>query len=388
MLAEARAGRETASFSLPWSRVDVEPGDVLAVAGAEWRVARIADGAAREVTAVKAEPRIHLGAPRPGGYRRRKAPALAGPPLAVAFDLASAESDPVALSRIAVTADPWPGGYTLWRSDDGTSFTAEATVATRAVIGRTLAALPAGPLWRFDRRAVLDVELSHGELQAVSPVAALSGVNLLAVEAAGQGWEIVAFAGATLLGPKQWRLTTLVRGMAGSEPFAGIAKAAGARVVLLDGAVQALVAGAESLGRPSFWRVSPAGRDHADAMAVAFQWTPSAEALLPLAPVRLKARRGAGGVTFSWIRRARIGGDSWGVAEVPLGEESESYVVEVLAGAVVKRSITVGTPAWLYAGADEIADFGGPQAILRLRVRQASRAAGPGRAADSVVPVW
>ncbi len=388
MLAEARIGRETASFRLPWSRVDVEPGDVLAIAGAEWRVARIADGASRLVTAVRTEPRIHRGAPRPGAYRRRKAPALAGPPLVVAFDLASADTDPVALSRIAVTADPWPGGCTLWRSDDGTSFTAEATVTARAVIGRTLAALPPGPLWRFDRRAILDVELSHGELQSVSEIAALSGVNLLAVEAAGQGWEIVAFAGAALLGPKQWRLTTLVRGLAGSEPYAQIAKAAGARVVLLDGAVQALASGPENLGRPSFWRVSPAGRDHADPMAVAFSLTPSAEALLPLAPVRLKARRGAAGVTFSWIRRTRVGGDSWDLAEVPLGEESEAYAVEVLAGATVKRSVTVGAPAWLYPAADETADFGGPQAAIRLRVRQASRAAGPGRAAETLVPVW
>ncbi|MGL4242803.1 MAG: baseplate multidomain protein megatron, partial [Beijerinckiaceae bacterium] len=43
MLADARAGREAATFRLPPSRLDVEPGDVVALAGAEWRIERIAD---------------------------------------------------------------------------------------------------------------------------------------------------------------------------------------------------------------------------------------------------------------------------------------------------------------------------------------------------------
>jgi hypothetical protein len=386
MLAEARAGRETATFRLPPSRLDVEPGDVLALAGASWRVARIADGPSRLVTAVRAEDQIHLSAPRPAKGRTRTPPGLAGPPAAIVLDLASAESEPVALQRIAVSADPWPGGYTLWRSADGESFEPDSTVATRAMIGTTTAPLPAGPLWRMDRRAALDIVLSHGQLQSVGETASLGGVNLVAVELAAQGWEILTYATAALTGADSWRLTGLTRGLQGSEPLASLAKPAGSRVVILDGAVQAM-AGMELLGQRMFWRLSPAGRDHADAMAIAFETTPGPAALLPLAPARLKARRQAGGVVVSWIRRTRAGGDAWEPVEVPLGEEFEGYLVEVLDGGAVKRSAETTSPGWTYAAAEEAADFGGQQAALRFRVRQISRAAGPGQPAEALLAV-
>jgi GTA TIM-barrel-like domain/Putative phage tail protein len=386
MLAEARIAREAAVFRLPWSRAEITPGDTVALDGARWRVLRINDGASREVTAARTEPGIQRGAPRPVPPRRRALPPLGGPAAVTVLDLALAGTGGDILSRIAVTADPWAGGYTLWRSDDGQSFTAEAAVPVRATIGRLLAPLPAGPLWRFDRNAVLELELSHGELQSLGEVASLAGGNMLAVEAA-EGWEIMSFASAELTGFRQWRLSGLVRGLAGSEPHAGLAKPTGNRVVLLDGAVQPLASGAAELGRQAFWRIAPEGRDHADPMAVSLSTTATGEALLPLAPVRLAARRVEGGVRLSWIRRARGGGDSWELAEVPLGEAEEAYALDILSGATVKRSVRTSAPVWLYGAADEMADFGAPQTALRLRVRQISQAAGPGRAGDALVPV-
>jgi hypothetical protein len=387
MLAEARAGREMATFRLPPSRLDIEPGDSVALEGADWRIVRINDGQVRTLTAVRTQDTIHLGAPRPSRSRRRVAPGIAGPPLSVVMELASADADPPALQRIAVTADPWPGGYTLWRSEDGESFTPDASVPTRAMIGATTAALPAGPLWRMDRKARLEITLSHGQLQSVSEAASLSGVNLLAVQAPDGGWEMLSFATAALTGVDSWRLSSLVRGLAGSEPLAGLAKPAGARVVILDGAVQPLATGLESLGRRVFWRLSPSGRDHADPMAVAFETTPGPSALLPLSPVHLKGRRGTGGVQLSWIRRTRVGGDTFDAADVPLGEETEAYQVEVLDGSAVKRAAECREQSWLYPAQDEAADFGGPQGQIRLRVRQVSRAAGAGHPTEHIVKI-
>jgi hypothetical protein len=387
LLAEARGQRETAAFRLPWSRADLEPGDVVALDGADWRIIRLTEGAVREAAAVRAVPSLHAGAPRPSRTTPRPAPRLPGPPAAIVLDLAADEGDPVALSRIAVSADPWAGAYTLWRGADDGGFSPEATVSTRAMIGRTAAPLPPGPLWRFDRRAALDIELSHGALQSVVETASLAGGNLIAVQGADGGWEIISFAGAELVGPNLWRLTALVRGLSGSEPHAALAKPAGARVVILDGAVQPLAAGVGSYGRPSMWRLAPEGADHGGPSAVAFEAVPGPDALLPLAPVGLRARREAAGVRLGWIRRTRRGGDSWEVAEVPLGEESESYLLEILSGGDVKRQVETSSPSWLYPGAEEAADFGGPQGGLRLRVRQLSRAVGPGRAAESLVAV-
>ena len=65
-------------------------------------------------------------------------------------------------------------------------------------------------------------------------------------------------------------------------------------------------------------------------------------------------------MTFSWIRRTRIDGDSW-LGEVPLGEDSERYAVDILSGSTVLRTLDAAAPSVLYAAADEIADFGAPQ---------------------------
>ena len=74
------------------------------------------------------------------------------------------------------------------------------------------------------------------------------------------------------------------------------------------------------------------------------QATPQATALRPLAPVHLKAARDGSGVTFAWIRRTRIDGDSW-VGEVPLGEDSEQYTVDILSGTAVVRTLNATTPS-------------------------------------------
>ena len=52
--------------------------------------------------------------------------------------------------------------------------------------------------------------------------------------------------------------------------------------------------------------------------------------LRPLSPVQLSAVWRGGDLALSWIRRTRIGGDSWDQTDVPLGEEEESYDIEIL----------------------------------------------------------
>jgi hypothetical protein len=133
-------------------------------------------------------------------------------------------------------------------------------------------------------------------------------------------------------------------------------------------------------------RIVASGRDHADPTALAIPLTPKATALRPVAPVHLKAARTADGVTFSWIRRTRIDGDSW-VGEVPLGEDREQYVLDILSGPIVARSIIVDAPTALYPSADELSDFGAPQSSLSVRVAQLSATVGRGFAAEAIFHV-
>jgi hypothetical protein len=139
------------------------------------------------------------------------------------------------------------------------------------------------------------------------------------------------------------------------------------------------------LERSMQMRVIAADRDHGDPAAVALTATPHATALRPLSPVHLRARRDNTGVHISWIRRTRREGDPWLAGDVPLGEEREAYSLDVLSGANVVRSLEVTQPAALYATADEIADFGAPQASLSVRIAQLSSAVGRGVTAEAVL---
>ena len=100
--------------------------------------------------------------------------------------------------------------------------------------------------------------------------------------------------------------------------------------------------------------------------------------LKPLSPVHVRGVRTGGDVAIAWIRRTRLGGDSWETPEVPLGEDSESYEVDILDGASVKRTLTAGAPNVVYAAAAQAADFGSPQPAYDIRVYQLSASYGRG----------
>ena len=87
------------------------------------------------------------------------------------------------------------------------------------------------------------------------------------------------------------------------------------------------------------WRVGPAQLDSGHSSYLELILQGQAKGLRPLSPCQLRARRDGADVVFTWIRRTRIDGDGWELAEMPLGEESESYRLEILDGAAVKRSV-------------------------------------------------
>jgi hypothetical protein len=182
-----------------------------------------------------------------------------------------------------------------------------------------------------------------------------------------------------------YKLSRLLRGQAGSEWAMGDPLTAGAAFVGLDENVLPLARRLRALGLTMQLRIVAANLDYGDASALAHSVTPTATALLPLSPVHLDAVRGGAGVTFSWIRRTRIDGDSWDAQEVPVGEDIEAYELDILSGSTVVRTLAASTPNVLYPAADEIADFGSAQASLAVAVYQLSASVGRGIAAQAVL---
>jgi hypothetical protein len=390
-LQDLWAGREGAEFDLSPRRVDLEPGDVISLptdAGPKLhRVVRITDGATRKVSTRAVEPAVFE---KPGSSLEkpvRRPPPIPGKPQVVILDLPASLGEPEPLQYIAVAADPWPGAVTIWRSGNGASFNPYRIINLSAVIGRTKTMLPPGPVWRWDPNAVLDVEISLGAISSLDDEAALAGGNLFAVKGTNGRWEILAAARAEMIGERTYRLSRLLRGLAGTEPEAGRVVPDGALVVRLDEAVFPLTTDLADLGQSWRYRIGPSGRDHADPAMVELTATVGREALKPLSPVQVTLHRETDGVRIAWIRRTRRNGDGWEAVDVPLAEESERYEIDILRAGSVVRTLTSLQADVLYSTAQEIADFGTPQATLNLRIAQISAVAGRGFETSLALPV-
>ncbi|MDE2383079.1 MAG: glycoside hydrolase/phage tail family protein [Alphaproteobacteria bacterium] len=386
LLAESWAARETASFTLPPHLAAVEPGDVLSADGALWRVKTLTAGTARKVEALAHDPACYDPPPAPLRGVSSAAPAVFGPADAVIMDLATAITGQAA-PWIAAQASPWPGNLALFRQTGNASFTLNTLLPQQATLARSLTALAAGLTDRIDYTQTLDVQMRSGALSSVSTEQLLNGANLAALGNADTGFELLQFQNAILVGANVYRLSGLLRAQAGSGPEMLAARAAGQDFVQLNAAVRQAVMTTAEAGQGASWRLGPPQLDYGSAAYLALQSPATLKALRPLAPAQIKLARDPAGLLISWIRRTRINGDSWELAEVPLGEDVESYQLTILAGGVVKRSLATSQPVYLYASADIAADFGAMPASLTLRVAQVSAAYGAGAILERTVNV-
>ncbi|HYD89188.1 MAG TPA: hypothetical protein VEA80_17045 [Vitreimonas sp.] len=174
-----------------------------------------------------------------------------------------------------------------------------------------------------------------------------------------------------LVAPNEYELSGMLRGRLGSAHAMRTPHPAGARIVALDQRLARMEIGAHEWNEELAVAAPPAGKLAADPRAATASVTLPNAAARAWAPAHLRARRtGGGDVEIAWVRCARVGGDSWGAAEPPLGAGAESYRLELLDGDEVVRTVTVGAPAYVYSAADQTADFGGLPSSLRFRVAQ------------------
>ena len=389
-LQDLWAGRETAQFALPPSACALVPGDLVRLThdgrARVMEITRVEEAEDRTVTARTIEPEVFDAVSGGAEAGRVAMPVASGPPAVVVLDLPARNGgDPLPLQYLAAAAAPWPGTLAIWRSADGASFSALAPLSASAAFATLLEDLPPGPAWRFDPSGSLLVKTDGAILSGASPAQVLDGANALVLFAAGREPEIVQYTEAELVDADTYRLSGLLRGAAGTEAAGTVTWPEGSRLVRLDGAVVAVANGLSELGRVYAYRVGSVRGDHGDEDVTEVSATVGAAALRPLAPVHVRAARTGAGVTIGFVRRTRLDGDSWEPVEVPLGESVEAYRVEILNGSSVVRTFEVAEPQALYPAADELADFGAPQAELTVRVAQLSASVGPGGATVAVV---
>lgn len=388
-LRDNRLARRTVQLALGPQEIAVEPGDVLRFPeGPDGRflVQGIDEGFERRLTLrafagkVSAPvPVVEPGRVVDGGGAAGFAPVVQFLDLPRLEGASHAGDASVAAygrpwRRLAVSSSPEAEGYRL-----------RLTLDRPATLGRLLEPLLPGPVGRFDGANALVVEVLAGAFASASRMAVLSGANRLAVRANTGGWEVVGFVEAEEIAVGCFRLTGLLRGLGGTEDAVVAGAAAGADIVALDEAVRSLGLGNAERGAAQNWILEPMGLVTEISGPHVFAGGLRAET--PLSPVHAKMlRQAAGDLSISWIRRSRIEADAWTDGEVPLDEAEERYRLEILDGGTVLRVAEVTEPAWTYAVADELADFGAPQTALGLRIRQLGRLAA-GLPLQALVPI-
>ncbi len=392
-LFEAWAARERASFSLPPSQLAIEPGDSinLTVGGRSRlvRVTEISDHGVRGIEARGLDPEVYqrnVGSVRLAGIAM---PTSAGQADVYFLDLPKLTGDESDFAGYLSAAQiPWPGALAVYRSPEAAGYQLSAYVNAPGIHGVTLDPLYAAPEGRIDRAAKLRVQLGvGGALASVSRLKLLGGANAAAVRNASGDWEVLQFEFAVLVGAQTYELSNLLRGQAGTELAMGQGTpiAVGAPFVVLGPGITKIELTADQLALPYNWRVGPASKDLGSATYVSLVHGYRGLGTRPLSPVHVRGTRSSGDLTIAWIRRTRTGGDSWIVAEVPLGEDVETYDLDIMSGSVVMRQLSVTASTAVYSAAQQLADFGALQSSLTVRVYQKSAVWGRGAGRIAIV---
>ncbi len=384
-LSEARVSRDAVRFALPLSQQALGAGDVVRLPDEAGeitvRIDRVEQTTHQLIDAVRIEPEVYHPADFPDDPPPSRRFVASGPVLPLFLDLPLITGDEVPHApHLAVTADPWPGDVAVYDAVEDAGYALSDLVSLASTVGVTLSAVPRAPSGLIDHATHVEVALTSGSLSSASLEGMLAGANLAVIGTGDpQGWEVIQFQTADLVAPDVWRLSGLLRGQFGTDAIVSDTLTAGTYFVLLDGTPRQIALAASQRGLARHYRIGPADKayDHA-----AYRHDVHAfpgNGLRPLSPVHLSAVPVGTDLSVTWVRRGRIEADSWDLTDIPLGEDREAYVVRVLAGGTLLRSVEVTAPEWTYDAAMQAAD--GVSGPVEIEVAQVSDRFGPGPAA-------
>lgn len=272
----------------------------------------------------------------------------------------------------------------IYRSEDGgETYSPWAGFTNGMIRGIALAALPARGHDAIDRATSFTIAVPVGTAPdsiTEAQLLASETTNGFAVWNPTLGdWEYIRAASVVDNLDGTWTLSTLLRGLKGTE-FAMSGHVAGATVYHLDDqAMTRAASGDRTLSR--IYVAVPTSTVFDSAGGVTF--TNMGKGLRCWSPTDLRvARDGSGNISASFFRRDRLG-QEWpedGPEDPPMSEASESYKVRIYDGSwVLKRTLpTVFTGTFTYSATDQTTDFGSAQSNINFGIVQVSAVYGDG----------
>ncbi len=386
-LTEINIARDVLELELPASHRSSKAGQLLRIDGTGdlWRIDRIEEAAGRKVQAIRTERAQYEPSDLTESGSRRLRPSAPLPVDVTFLDLPLLTGEEVPYAPyVAVYGRPWQGSVAVLSSPTDANYRLNTIVPAPARVGSTLSVLGRADPGVFDNGPELLVRLPSEDLASVSEAALLSGANAVAIGDGGlTGWEIFQFRDARLVAPQTWALSRRLRGQRGTDRRLREPWPAGSRLVFLDADLPQVGLPREAVGIERFYRIGPAGLPVDSDVYVGARVVGTGEGLRPYAPVHLRAEWMGTMLNLAWTRRSRIAGDGWGIADVPLGETREAYLVRVLdADETVLHELEVDRPRATVS----VDVFGvAAEGSLSIVVAQLSDEMGPGGTARLTV---
>lgn len=360
-LLRADIGRERRTISLSWDALAVRPGARITIEGVagQWRV----DRWTLDRMIVRLECVRIAQAPRASGASPGRAvgapDARQGATIAYCFELPPLDDSPATRPRLALAAAGTTAGWrraTLsYSRDDGRTWEPAGGTAYPAVLGTIVQPPGASPAALADTASVVIVDLANDAmlLANADDRAMDAGANLAML-----GEELVQFGRAEPIGARRWRLSRLWRGRRGTEGAIGRQDPGDHFVLLARDTIKLLELDVAIGGRVQLLAQGVA--DLGDVAPLVAQV--SGISLLPPAPVQLCATRQGTDLLLRWTRRSRTGGAWQDGVDIPIGEQSEAYAIEIESGGAIQTLVSAAASATIA--------MAGLHYPLTVRVRQ------------------
>lgn len=277
--------------------------------------------------------------------------------------------------------DYWRGAALFKSLDGGASYTNSGSTVRGSIIGRATTVLGnyTGHGNTFDEFNTVTVAVINGELFNDTIDNILNNTNFCVI-----GSEVLQFKNAELIDDNTYLLSGLLRGRRGTEWAQGLHAVNDVFVFADARSWQRNVPDLGEIGVTRTWKAATIGTTIAE--AIPYNFADTGVGLKPYSPVDIGGGRDASlNIIINWIRRGRIGGGWLDNVNVPLGEGTESYDVDILNGVAVVRTLSSATPTVTYTAAQQVTDFGSTQSTIHFRVYQLSQSIGRGYAGAGTV---
>jgi len=297
------------------------------------------------------------------------------------------------------------GGFrrgSTYFSNDGLTYIRATQMGNETPYGSMITALgdpPFGNPHKIDRTNTLSLVVPVGSalLQSVTEIEMINGANSAMILKVDGTVEVIQFQNVTQEADGTFTLDTLLRGRRGTDTMTDDHQA-GTKVLFLN--LQGTTGSqypvpVELNDLPTYWKGLGAMQQYDQAQSITL--TSNMRALMPYAPVHVKAVTNATDIDFTWLRRNRTGGQMRNSSgTVPMTELTEEYEFEVYSDDTFTTIVSGGTgtgsqtglttAAATYIAADIAIDFpGGIGPYIYVRVYQISDEVGRGFSHDTRV---